>query len=301
MFVRLLVITLFTIENEFPECVKSIQEQTYRNFDHVIIQNLPKKQAHDQLYSHFFENKEKFDLLIKIDADMVIKDKYFFERIVQAFSNRQITQLVVPLHDFFTNKKIYGVVVQRRPDFLPARRDPLFTDRGRFGYLKDETIQIRDFSYGFLTHCQDPSEFQSFHYGVHRGLKCITAPKGKQVMPDNFIPLFYCTNILRDILKVKGNEIVRGHLEALVHIKQNYRRTKDIRLLYAILGYELAIHGYFKIEHLDYTSTYLKKVVFLNIKMRGIPVIKKIIYITMIKNMIRSMFLFSRTFHFINR
>lgn len=50
---RLFVGTLYTIENEFDECVASIALQSYRNFQHFVFRNLPNKEAHDALYSAF--------------------------------------------------------------------------------------------------------------------------------------------------------------------------------------------------------------------------------------------------------
>ena len=50
---RLLVITLATIENEFEECVESIARQTYRDYHHIIFRDLASMEANRALYGTF--------------------------------------------------------------------------------------------------------------------------------------------------------------------------------------------------------------------------------------------------------
>ena len=38
---RIFVGTLKTIENEFEECVASIERQTHQNFEHFVFEDLP--------------------------------------------------------------------------------------------------------------------------------------------------------------------------------------------------------------------------------------------------------------------
>jgi hypothetical protein len=80
---RILAGTLYTIENEFEDCCRSIRNQTYKNYDHLVIRNLPKKEAHNNLYQAFVDEADRYDLLVKIDADMVLCDENLFERIVK--------------------------------------------------------------------------------------------------------------------------------------------------------------------------------------------------------------------------
>ena len=82
---RILVGTLYTIENEFDECVASINRQSHSDFEHFILENLPNKHAHDTLYRTFMERSGDFVLLIKVDADMVIEDEDLFAKIVDKF------------------------------------------------------------------------------------------------------------------------------------------------------------------------------------------------------------------------
>lgn len=54
---KVLVGTLYSGENEFSECKESLEKQTHKGFEHLIIENLPKKEAHHKLFSTFMERK----------------------------------------------------------------------------------------------------------------------------------------------------------------------------------------------------------------------------------------------------
>ena len=47
---KIYVGTLYSGENEFEECVAAIQNQTYKNYDHFVIRDLPNKEAHVTLF-----------------------------------------------------------------------------------------------------------------------------------------------------------------------------------------------------------------------------------------------------------
>ncbi len=69
---KILIGILYCIENERDACVKSIEAQTHRDFDYFIVENLPKKEAHHQLYTRFAASATEYDIFVKLDADMVI-------------------------------------------------------------------------------------------------------------------------------------------------------------------------------------------------------------------------------------
>ena len=46
---KLLVGTLYSGENEYEECLKSIRAQRYTNYDHILIENLPELDHYNRL------------------------------------------------------------------------------------------------------------------------------------------------------------------------------------------------------------------------------------------------------------
>ena len=111
---RILVGTLYSGENEFEECVASIKKQSYQNFEPLVIRNLPNKEAHDTLYKTFMDRSHEFDLMIKIDADMVIENERLFEKIVRKFQrNDKLKDLEIAVFDFFSNQLIWGMHAYR--------------------------------------------------------------------------------------------------------------------------------------------------------------------------------------------
>lgn len=233
---RLYVGTLHTIENEFDECVQSIELQTYKNFNHFVFRNLPNKEAHIALFKSFLEVKNEYDALIKIDADMVLASPSLFENIVRKLgANNQVDVLSIAVHDFFSDQLIWGLNAYRNTVRWELENEKLFVDRPQVPperYLMDDK-ELAPAAY----HCKNPSPYQAFHYGVHRGFKVIQ---------------FNRSNKIEQSSKTHWNSLERTWI--------NFQRSKDIRLGLACLGAELTYQGRFKISHLDYTNPHLKQV-----------------------------------------
>lgn len=219
---KLLVGTLYTIENEFDECCASIERQTHRNFDHVVFRNLPKQEAHESLYGLFMSKSDEYDLLVKVDADMVLPDRDLFGKIVRRFeSDPELDLLLIAVHDFFTDRLLMGLNVFRNTVRWDLGHEALFTD---MTYV-DGSIRKRAKDYDDLApaaiHCPDPSPFQAYHYGFHRGMKAVRGGKRWDHVAD------LCTH---------------------------YRRNRDLRLAYAVLGANAAFDGRFTVQHISYND-----------------------------------------------
>ena len=127
---RILVGTLYSIENEFEECLEGIRQQTYRDFEHFVIQGLPKREAHDALYGTFMTRANEFGLFMKVDADMVITNRDLFARIVDTFRQSPNTDVfTIEVYDFFTNRLIDGMHTFRSTVRWQKRENAIFTDR----------------------------------------------------------------------------------------------------------------------------------------------------------------------------
>jgi hypothetical protein len=218
---RILVGTLYTIENEFEECCASIRAQTHQNFEHLVIQGLPNKEAHDRLYRMFEQRAAEFDLMIKVDADMVLEDRCLFEKIITRFvADPQLNWLCLQVHDFYCNRLIWGLNSFRNTIRWLYRPEALFVDHN----VDPASITKRQLNDPELIpaalHCKNPGPLQAFHFGFHRGQKC--AQPGRVAAK-------------REVLQWKLFQDVLAH----------YRQTGDSRLAWALAGFELALAGRF--------------------------------------------------------
>ncbi len=231
---RILIGILHCIENEYQECINALQQQTDKNFEYFVLDNLPKKHAADEVYKKFMQNSGEFDIFMKLDADMVIEDSRFLEHVVEEFELRPWMQLLsLPVYDYFTERLIPAVNIYRNDVKFPMKHDGLFTDQNP---VPDEkslfSIQGLD---GVVSHCKNPSLFQAFHFGLHRGVKIRYG----------------------DI----QNLWERVALHCVNHEKvwENFLIRKEARLGQATLSGELAISGLFGPDNVSYGDQFAKE------------------------------------------
>jgi len=220
---KIFVGTLYSGENEFEECVAAINSQTFRDFDHYIYKDLPNKEAHVTLFKTFLDRSDEYDLLIKVDADMVITSTVLFEDIVRKMiANPGLEVLSIGVHDFFSGQMINGLNTYRNSVRWNFEKDTLFVDipeTSREEYLFDE----KEFAPAAI-HCKNPSSFQSFHFGVHRGIKSI------------------------------AKQHSTSHWILLEKTWKNFLCTQDVRIGLAVLGAEMVYAGDFTKKDVDYTN-----------------------------------------------
>ncbi len=220
---KLLVGTISSGENELEDCLKRIRAQRYTNFDHILIENLPKREAHHRLYKTFLDHTQEYELLIKVDADTVLISDSLFGDIVDRFSSEpHLEVLSIGLHDFFTGGIINGLQISRNTTHWDLVKNSIFTDIP----ILDPERYVFDTS--LLSpageHSPNPSLTQAFHYGVHRGLKSIQ--------------------------KIHST----SHWATVRKVWQQFLERRDIRLGLAVLGAELVYAGTFNREDQDYTN-----------------------------------------------
>ncbi|MDA8174587.1 MAG: hypothetical protein M0018_08355 [Nitrospiraceae bacterium] len=169
---RLLICTLYCGENEFEKSVASITAQSFKNWEHTVIKNLPNKEAHDTLYRGIMARRNEFDLFMKLDADMVFKDEGSLQKAVDLFRNEpELDNVEMVVHDWFSNSLIMGVhIYSNRVQWSPNSED-LFVDP--LPYMPGKRRHIWSPPAPIVDHCPDPSPFQAYHFGVHRSLKAI--------------------------------------------------------------------------------------------------------------------------------
>ncbi len=227
---RVLVGTMHTIENQFEACVDAVRRQRGVEVEHFTVEGLGNCEAHAELYSNFMKRADEFDVFVKVDADMVILRDDLLARIAERFAREPELDLVtIPVHDFFTNSLISGLHGFRSSVRWPEHTDRVFVDDD--AVPEDRRVVAMDLAPA-ASHCANPSPFQSFHFGLHRGVKL----RG---------------GVRQGLARTAWNQ---SHWDAIGSLWKHFRRAHDPYVGWAALGFELALRGDFGPEHISYTN-----------------------------------------------
>ncbi len=169
---RVLVGTLYTGENEFGQCKHSLQRQTHTDWEHVVYEHLPNKEAHDRLYRTFMEQSEDFDLFLKLDADMVFRSEDSLQTLVDLFKREpELDHALLAVHDWASDTLIMGLHAYSNRVVWEASEEDLFVDHSPF--IPGKRLSTKRSPAPIVDHSPDPSPFQAFRFGVHRALKVL--------------------------------------------------------------------------------------------------------------------------------
>lgn len=224
---RFLVGVLCSGEPQYERCIEAIRRQSGVEYEIETIADLPNKGAHDRLYATFMDRSGEFDYLVKVDADMVVLRPTLFTEIAAVFEARpDLMMVTVPVRDYFTDQAIVGLHAYRNSVRWPTSEERVFVDDPPVPIcLREEFPDLGPAA----DHCPDPSHYQSFYFGVHKGLKVRAA--------------------CEDLPRREGQLVF--HWENIEKIWLHSQRNEDPRLLVAALGGELAIAGEFTTADLD--------------------------------------------------
>lgn len=169
---KILVLTLDSGENELKNSLKVLKNQTYKNWSHIIFSNLPNKNAHEALYGHIMKNSKNFDLFIKLDADMVLINKYALENIINFLeSHQKADQANFSVYDSMSGQNIMGLIVFTNRAHWLKNNENLFVDHTPV--IPGKRFLVWGAPSPIALHCPTPHYFQIFHFGAHRALKAI--------------------------------------------------------------------------------------------------------------------------------
>ncbi len=231
-----LVGVLYSGENEFTECISGINSQTGVSFDYFVIKNKLKKEAHTLLYKQFMQSHDDFLFFIKIDADMVIIDPSLFSNLKSHFTQNPDKDLIqFTLYDFFTGQYIWGVHCYRSSVCWPEKDNHVFTDTTPVP--KEKRIYDEKLFSKSILHCPNPSNFQCFHYGVHRAAK-----------------------IIQPGSKLKKRGASKNHWKNFTYLETQYKNMFDRRLGLAIIGHECIYAKILNDQNLNYSDKKSNKV-----------------------------------------
>lgn len=169
---RILIGTLHVDENEFDACKRALAEQTYTNRVHHVISGQPNAEAHRQLYRYIMENRDNYDLFIKLDADMVLRTPQTLAQIVKEFEKApDLDHAVFLVHDWISGLSIIGMHVFSNRVSWNITEEQLFVDPDpqRPGQKKVFTQSPSPVA----NHSPDPTPAQAFRFGVHRSSKIL--------------------------------------------------------------------------------------------------------------------------------
>lgn len=226
---RILAVTLYAGENELDACLASVARQSLPAAEHLVLRHLPKREAHETLFGTFVRRRDEFDLLIKVDADMVLKSDRLFEGVARRFEADPAMQvLAIKIDDWYTRRRVSGLNCFRNTIDYRPNGDAVFTDRfgyDRRAYRRDD----RDLAPA-ADHCPDPAPFQALHFGVHRGVKAVVA----------------AARGMHETAWMRHRDIELTW--------RHFQHNPDPRLALACLGGEWGLQGRFGADQLDYDN-----------------------------------------------
>ena len=166
---KILIGILRSKENEFDICLKKLKEQTYSNYNFFVIENMPNKLAHDQLYTEFMSNSNNYHYFLKLDADMVFVENDSLKKMVALF-DQSIGHIMFYVNDIPSSLKIPGIQMFKSDITWTFDNDSLRVD-----YAPNMNgLESRIFSdINVIDHMPMPSNFQLFSYGIHKAIKSI--------------------------------------------------------------------------------------------------------------------------------
>lgn len=214
---KVLILTLYAGENELEKSKESLNNQTYKNWEQIIFTNLPNLEAHRALYKKIMEKADDYDLFIKLDADMVLKNEYILEKIVTIFNNqKELDHAFFSVRDWFSNMNIFGLHVFSDKAWWEFEQDKLLVDPDPKIPGKKEVFYGEPSPVAY--HSPDPSLEEAFLFGYHRGLK---VKLNDRILKDGFMAGF--------------------QFRLLDAVWKAFCRNNDQRRMYALLGAEVAL------------------------------------------------------------
>ena len=214
---KILIITLYCGESGYDACKKSVVGQTYDNaIDHIFIENLPNLEAHKVCYQTIMDQADKYDLFIKLDADMAFTRESAVEDIVNYWHDQNNPDhMVFAVHDYLSNQNIIGIhVFSNNCRWELNNHNPLFVDPNptHTGQRTKTYSQPAPFA----SHLRNPTDAEAYSYGLHRGIK--TFQWGRRNASIHGL----------------------GALRTLQHVAEHYKQSGNEKALFALIGAEYA-------------------------------------------------------------
>lgn len=216
-----LVGMLYSGENERGDAVAALKGQRFTDWELVSFENLPNKQAHDELYQMFMEEAGNFSHFLKLDADMVLRRETALQEILDVFHRvPELDWLMLDVQDWYTDTLIPGLQTFSNRVRWPASADLLMVDHAP--HFPGCQLRLSESPAPVVNHSPNPSSLQAFRFGVHRALKALQLDRARAA---------------RQIDKAMV------HWNILDSVWRHFRVDPDRRLALAIAGAEFVMGG----------------------------------------------------------
>lgn len=269
---RVLVLTLFSGEQELGINRISVQEQVGCEIKQVIISNLPNVEAHENLYRMIMANAEHFDVFVKLDADMCFCSPTSLKKICTYFCDSpDLDHYHAPVFDHPSNSYFMGFHVFSNRVTWNLPLDALFPDP--FPKIYGRQYVERTLPIPLIDHMQNPSLEQGYMLGFHRALKITQKGRTRKSSSRSFQQLRFINKIWRCFLSkqdVTRACIIIGFADGMSTISGKLIK-KDLSQIGNILGREemgLVIQAnnlgrvYFSPQSLPYWNVRVRYIVF---------------------------------------
>ena len=197
--------TAYCGENEFDLCLEKINAQKGVKISHSIVHNMPILEAFEHMYSSWTNVKDRYDLFVQIDADIILKTDYTILNIYNTIKDTKYNVISYPVFDHFTNTNIWALNSYKNSIVFPKlknkyRPDMEFTNAVRYPTTLDMP-PVAD-------HAPYPHPKHAFHFGWHRELRADASPGQRK--------------ILNNLMNAPINS-VRRHALAGMHFARTYK------------------------------------------------------------------------------
>jgi hypothetical protein len=208
-------------ENERADAVAALKGQRFTNWELVTLENLPNKQAHDELYHMFMEEAGNFSHFLKLDADMVFRRDTALQDILDVFGSvNALDWLMLDVQDWCSGTLIPGLQIFSNRVRWPPNPDLLMVDHAP--HFPGCSLRLSEPPAPVADHSPNPSGLQVFRFGIHRALKALQDDRTRAERQDDKAAV---------------------HWSILNAIWRRYRIDPDRRRALAIAGAEFAMRG----------------------------------------------------------
>lgn len=242
---KVLIITMFSGENEILLNKKSVLEQRGVEAVQSVIEHLPNLEAHTKLYSIIMKERQNFDYFVKLDADMVLRTPNSLLKILKPFKmDPNLDHYHAPVFDHPSGFQLMGVHVFSNRVTWKFPLDALFPDP--FPFIQGSRLVVKNCENPQVDHMPNPSLDQAYQFGYHRALKITQRERRRKVASHAryqlrlFELIWLQYRATKDELRAK---MLTGFVDALVSLDAVMVHKKVIPLESNLSLSQSTLHG----------------------------------------------------------
>lgn len=169
---NVLILTLYSGENELDDAIAALKTQTWSRWEHRIFRDLPNVEAHQALYDCIMNARDEFALFVKLDGDMVLTRTSALADVVHEFVlHEELDHAVFSVRDWASQQDIMGMHVYSNRVTWSHTDEALFVDPAPV--VPGERRLYWQAPAPVADHMPNPSLEQAWLFGYHRALKIV--------------------------------------------------------------------------------------------------------------------------------